>query len=458
MGLTVDEAHYVLYGQHLALSYFDHPPMVGWVHALFHLLPLSENIQARLPAMLLSILTSWLVYHYLLKKGFTRGQSSTATLGLNMTPLFNSLSVALLPDTLLMPLTILIVQETEDLLENSSVKKWLRLGLWLGLAGLSKYTAILYVIALVLIFAAKGRWRELLKPGFWCGSLVAAVIVAPVLLWNLRNDFISFKYQTGHVAGANTDHLKTFFSSIGIQIASWGILPFFVALWGHAHIIKQMLKTREMITRYLTEAVFGSVFLVFFISVSVREVLLPHWMLIYFTLMLPLAVATALLKYTAVKKLTAVFAVSGLLSLTLLVETAFHVLPARAEAGLYHDIMGWPELIDGAVARLNLVESSTKGIAVMNWSLGSRATYYAYDRSPVFVLDQRYDQFDIWNPVSPIGYDLILLIEAEKKDEQLARVECESIREVGDKLTTIKDIPVHHFLYYYCAKLKSVKE
>mgnify|MGYP006387388173 CR=1 FL=1 len=31
VGLSVDEAHYALYAQHLALSYFDHPPLVGWV-------------------------------------------------------------------------------------------------------------------------------------------------------------------------------------------------------------------------------------------------------------------------------------------------------------------------------------------------------------------------------------------------------------------------------------------
>jgi len=32
-GLGVDEAHYVLYGRFLDLSYFDHPPLVGWVQA-----------------------------------------------------------------------------------------------------------------------------------------------------------------------------------------------------------------------------------------------------------------------------------------------------------------------------------------------------------------------------------------------------------------------------------------
>ena len=31
IGLSVDEAHYLLYAYHPALSYFDHPPLVGWV-------------------------------------------------------------------------------------------------------------------------------------------------------------------------------------------------------------------------------------------------------------------------------------------------------------------------------------------------------------------------------------------------------------------------------------------
>ena len=29
--LSVDEAHYALYANHLAWSYFDHPPLVGWI-------------------------------------------------------------------------------------------------------------------------------------------------------------------------------------------------------------------------------------------------------------------------------------------------------------------------------------------------------------------------------------------------------------------------------------------
>lgn len=35
VGLGVDEAHYVLYALNLDLSYFDHPPLVGWFQYIF---------------------------------------------------------------------------------------------------------------------------------------------------------------------------------------------------------------------------------------------------------------------------------------------------------------------------------------------------------------------------------------------------------------------------------------
>ena len=31
VNLSVDEAHYALYASHLDWSYFDHPPLVGWL-------------------------------------------------------------------------------------------------------------------------------------------------------------------------------------------------------------------------------------------------------------------------------------------------------------------------------------------------------------------------------------------------------------------------------------------
>ncbi len=61
VGLSVDEAHYLLYAAHPALSYFDHPPLVGWVQ--WPLLQLtSATVFLRLIPSLLYLATAALVY------------------------------------------------------------------------------------------------------------------------------------------------------------------------------------------------------------------------------------------------------------------------------------------------------------------------------------------------------------------------------------------------------------
>jgi len=49
-------------------------------------------------------------------------------------------------------------------------------------------------------------------------------------------------------------------------------------------------------------------------------------------------------------------------------------------------------------------------VAVTNWTMGSRMIYYSlpYGRE-VFVLDNRPDQFDVWQPAAPLGYDLLFV-------------------------------------------------
>ncbi|HXY62589.1 MAG TPA: hypothetical protein VEJ22_06615, partial [Nitrospirota bacterium] len=59
-GLGTDEAHYVLYARFLDLSYFDHPPLVGWTHALFYYTLGTNEFLARFPAILLFVVTSFL--------------------------------------------------------------------------------------------------------------------------------------------------------------------------------------------------------------------------------------------------------------------------------------------------------------------------------------------------------------------------------------------------------------
>jgi hypothetical protein len=59
--LSVDEAHYLLYAKHMAWSYFDHPPLVGWIQWPLVSLDASTGV-LRLVPELLWLISCVLVY------------------------------------------------------------------------------------------------------------------------------------------------------------------------------------------------------------------------------------------------------------------------------------------------------------------------------------------------------------------------------------------------------------
>jgi hypothetical protein len=73
---------------------------------------------------------------------------------------------------------------------------WLAAGFCLGLAGLSKYNAVFFPLGLLLFLAFSPDQRRWLRhPAPYAGTLVALVMIAPVILWNAENGWVSFLFQ-----------------------------------------------------------------------------------------------------------------------------------------------------------------------------------------------------------------------------------------------------------------------
>ena len=62
LGLTVDEAHYWVYSKFLDLSYYDHPPMIGYIIKLFTDVFGINEFAVRLPSVIIFVITSWLFF------------------------------------------------------------------------------------------------------------------------------------------------------------------------------------------------------------------------------------------------------------------------------------------------------------------------------------------------------------------------------------------------------------
>lgn len=231
LGLGVDEAHYALYGQQWALSYFDHPPLVGWVLGLFQLVLGSAEWVIRFPGVLAGTITSVLISRLLRKTGFSDLAVRVGLIALQVSPLFAGLSIMFLPDTLVILISTWILWILFYESQKPRLGHWLQLGLALGLLGLSKYTAIFVVAGLLLILLLENkRWKlQILRLAGAVG--ISILLVLPVLIWNNENDWISFKYQTSHVVGASRFDINVPLRSLIAQWVGYGLFLVPLGWW-----------------------------------------------------------------------------------------------------------------------------------------------------------------------------------------------------------------------------------
>ena len=79
---------------------------------------------------------------------------------------------------------------------------WLVAGLAIGLAMASKYTSILIPASIALACILHPRLQNKFgERGPYLAVAVASLVLVPVLFWNWRHDWVSFKFQLGHGLG-----------------------------------------------------------------------------------------------------------------------------------------------------------------------------------------------------------------------------------------------------------------
>lgn len=415
MGLSVDEAHYLLYAQHPALSYFDHPPLVGWVQWPLVAWQVPDALLRLLPALVWWATVAGgyrFTRRLLLDSGAASAQAEGAALwalaALVLAPMLHILGIGLLPDSLLMALTVAILSLTWQLmrtpLQSSGWAPWLRLGLVLGLAGLSKYTAIFAALAVALCLLHAHGARVLRSAGLWAALLLALLLVSPVALWNAQNDWVSFRYQLQHGAGGGWS-LREFGRFVLVQLLVFGPL-LWSALWGWRHAVPA------------ARPLFGFFVLPFAVLayLSGGGTSLPHWTAPAWVAAAPFAgLALQGGQRSVVRRILRGLAwlqggiTVGLVGLMLSAGMPFlhsnddTVAPA---ANPFADLYGWTQA--GRVARELAQQEGISAVAVQNWTLASRLGWYARPL-PVHVLEDRTTQFAFWAGDLPQGGNAVLV-------------------------------------------------
>jgi hypothetical protein len=196
--LTFDEAYYTLWSRSLSFGYLDHPPMVAFLirastslfgGSEFGVRALSLLVVGAMPALI--ALIAWRLFD-------SGEKAALAALMWIAMPLVAVGAMFVTPDA---PLVVFWTLGLLALVElwRTGERRWpVALGLALGLALQSKFTAAFFAAGVGLaLFATPSLRRWLASPWLFASLAIALAIFAPFVVWNAAHGWATFAKQLG---------------------------------------------------------------------------------------------------------------------------------------------------------------------------------------------------------------------------------------------------------------------
>jgi 4-amino-4-deoxy-L-arabinose transferase-like glycosyltransferase len=230
--ITFDEAYYWIWAKNLAFGYYDHPPGVALVIRLGTMIAGDTEFGVRLVSILLALPMSYAVFRTAeILFGGTR-VAANATILLNVTLMAAVGTLIVTPDSPLLVASSFVLFSLAKVLESGRGAWWLAVGVAVGLALLSKYTAMFFGPAIVIWLISVPKLRRwFFSPWLYLGGLAALAVFSPVILWNADHHWVSFIKQLGR---SQIDHFRFSFIAelIPTQIAFATPLVFILGAMG----------------------------------------------------------------------------------------------------------------------------------------------------------------------------------------------------------------------------------
>lgn len=228
--LIGDEAYYWLWGQHLDLSYVDHPPLIAYLNYLLASVFGPSETAIRLAAILIVLLISWIIY-LTGKELFDERTGIIAAVIFNLLPTFFGGGIFLVPQMLLFLFWALSFYLLAKIIKTGQASLWYLLGITTGLGLLSDYVMALFIIGtfIYLIVNKEARFWFSKKEPYLCLCLCLCLCL-PVIIWNLKLGFTPLFYWGGKMGLTPriSDNLLNFF---GLQMLLYTPPIFILTLW-----------------------------------------------------------------------------------------------------------------------------------------------------------------------------------------------------------------------------------
>lgn len=410
-----DEAYYWLWGQHLDWSYYDHPPLQAWVQGIFTGIFGRSNLVLRLPNLLSNLAFFYIYYQIMI---YLYGKESNQQFWLVVllilaSPLYFLFLALAWHDHLLITFSLLamywLITFLDGYIADGKGKSW-RLYATAGaiaLASLCKYNAFFVPIGFLAALIADSRLRPLLRDRrLYIASAIALTAFIPILIWNISNDWQSFRYYLNR--SVNSGGLSLKFSPF-LNFVLFSILMVSpLQVWGFYRSLKQPVLPIRNETTYRAIALW--IFLVSTVAliiISLLSAALYYWNITAYLLLFPLLPAVwnqKLLDQNARQKFVLgdrTFLATqfyGFLFASLLI-VHYCIIPISAFASQTEDpdsrmLFGWDRV--ATVVKQQAIDLDQPLFITTDYRSASALAYQLNARTVIAISD-RVDQFDFWD-------------------------------------------------------------
>jgi len=454
-GLTDDEAHYWQYAMHPALSYLDHPPLIGYAIAASRALFGDTVFAVRLPAILAGTVTSFYAAR-ITDRLFGRETVVPALVLLNLLPLSLVGGMVTVPDALLAAIWTAFLWYAHQFATGQRTRDLSIAAVLLGLAGLTKYTAVFLALGALGVMVCDGSLRRwLARTEFWVATGISLLLVSPVFLWNAAYGWASFAYQLGNRADQGVFSAGMFVQNVGAQVLFVSPVVWVCAMVACVWWLSGRM--RDPGARFL--GWFSIPLIVFFLCVGTVRPVLPHWPAVGYVALVPLIAAL----WRGKRLLTWSFVTAGCLCGLMVFVVLIPAVPipdALRDQDTPDKLFGWPAA-GREMARLLQGEPDALIVTSKPYTAGQLRFSLArfWDRtSPlpeVRCFSDRVTQYQFWNgdPQALQGRNAFAVVESRYQDTTawIESLPFDSVQEVSQVRYRRSFMwPERSFTYYRC--------
>jgi dolichol-phosphate mannosyltransferase len=438
INLSPQETYYWNYSIHPDLSYLDHPPMVAWVVRAGTLLLGKSEIGVRIGGLWLVVVSTWLI-NALGRLWFSRKAGLWAALLFQVIPAYFIYGMIITPDAPLICFWLLTMYLVSIAVLEDRPSAWYWAGAALGLAMLSKYTALFLVPSVLLFLIADRAHRKwLLRMEPYLAFFLSLVIFSPVILWNYQHQWVSFAFQFSRrllgeeYKGPAFDpellisHARhPFTESLGIQVGEFFITYLAVLVLSFAVALYLTLKDQG--SRWKFCLFFSFPFLVFFTVYSIGSKVNANWPLPgYLALLIAAYTCYRYLRFKSVRRFKIALRKMLVFSLygppVLYVLAICHLTLVIPFVPVNTSFTGWRELgkaLEREKATIKTETNKTTFVFGMDrYNITSELTFYMQDFENVFSLSRKLMGknalgFEFWDSRVPLPGSNALAVYAE---------------------------------------------